>query len=353
MKKSVSIVTNYPLDPMHPRTEMIVNLLESMGLEVAIHNPYLKRTFFQNLLIKVTWGYFDPAGAARIRHTLDQAGLVIVQGLTYLPFSKHAFRKGIPVVYETLDNNVHLYYYYLCRRYPILKNITFVLRFFENCEKRYARKYARVTIVNSKALLEYFNDQAELIYYASPLEDITNQDREKAAFLYVGSFEKMKGAFQMLEIAGYYNLPLIVIGTVSEPEVRNAIGRHKNVIHADRIPTSRLKAMIGEYMEQYFLLGLSLTQAVNLSNKTQELNKDIDYLAMGIPIVGNERKPTAEKIEAGCGCYHNDQETIQELIQDRGKRKAMSEHCREYYRKNYSKQIFDEKFRKLLSSCLI
>lgn len=148
MAGRISIVTNYPLDPIHPRTEMIFSLLKSMGYEVNIHNPFLKRTSFQNLLLKLTLGYFDLAGAARVRSKIGGDDLVIIQGLIYLPLSGYARRKNIPVIYETLDNNVHLFYYYLSRKYPILKRITFILRFLEKLEKRYVRKNVKMTIVN-------------------------------------------------------------------------------------------------------------------------------------------------------------------------------------------------------------
>jgi len=351
MKKKVSIITSYPLDPIHPRTEMINILLNSMGFEVSIHNPFFNRTFLQNIFLKITLGYFDFIGCIRIRPKIIQNEFVIIQGLIYLPFSKFCKKNNIPVIYETLDNNVHLLYYYLCKKYHILKRLKFIVRFYEYQEKKYVSRYVNTTIVNSKALLNYFENKAKLIYYASPLEEIeNNQYNSSIVLLYLGSFEKMKGAFQILDFMNRYNLPLIIIGTSYEIDILKIINNHNRITFFERIASNKLKDLLKELTSKYYLLGMSLTEGVNLSNATQELNKDIDYLAMGIPIIGNNRKPTAEKIEAGCGIFYNDADNIQKFLSDNEKRKILSANCKEYYKKHYSISIFNNSFQLIINS---
>jgi hypothetical protein len=324
-----------------------------MGFEVNIYNPFIKKTLLQNIFLKITLGYFDIIGCAKIRKQVIQDEIVIIQGLMYLPFSKFCKKNNIPVIYETLDNNVHLFYYYLCKKYKILKRFRFIIRHFEQQEKKYVQRYVNKTIVNSEALLSYFDNRAELIYYASPLEEISNNlYNGNIALLYLGSFEKMKGALDIINFMNSYNLPLIIIGTSYETDILNIINNNPGISYYERIASDKLKVLLNEYVSKYFLLGMSLTEGINLSNATQELNKDIDYLAMGIPIIGNNRKPTAEKIEAGCGLYYNDNENIKKIIINYEMRKALSENCKEFYKRHYSKIIFNNKFKFIINSHL-
>ncbi len=354
MKTKVSIITSYPLDPIHPRTEMIYNLLQSMNTEVTIYNPLIEKTLFQNLFLKITLGYFDYIGCIQLKKKINQSKFVIIQGLIYLPFSKYCKKKHIPVIYETLDNNVHLFYYYLCKKYKIVKKLRFIVRYFEQKEKKYVRQYVHTTIVNSKALLSYFNNKAELIYYASPLEEIyNNYDNSKIALLYLGSFEKMKGALQIIDFMNNYSLPLFIIGTSYEADILDVINNHPRINYFERIASDKLKDLLKELASRNYLLGMSLTAGVNTNNATQELNKDIDYLAMGIPIIGNKRKPTAEKIDAGCGLYYTDNVNINKILENKEMRKSLSDNCKEYYKRHYSKIIFRDKFEIIVKSILL
>ena len=73
---------------------------------------------------------------------------------------------------------------------------------------------------------------------------------------------------------------------------------------------------------------------------SQEANKDIDYLALGIPIIGNHRFPTEEKIYAGCGVFIENESDIKRLISSESMREEISVKCRDYYLTHYSFERF-------------
>jgi len=95
-----------------------------------------------------------------------------------------------------------------------------------------------------------------------------------------------------------------------------------------------------QLMDDYFLFGFSLIKDANESYAVQNANKDIDYLALGIPIVGNHRKTTEELIEAGCGYFHEDVEKIRKLgVEEKNRLKTRS---LEVYQKRFSNKRFKE-----------
>ena len=109
------------------------------------------------------------------------------------------------------------------------------------------------------------------------------------------------------------------------------------------MPSIELESKLLELSHKYKFIGFSLTQEVNISNATQEINKDIDYLAMGIPLIANHRKPTKEKIEAGCGVFIEDSLNIEKLLNSREFYQEISDNCIEYYNQNYAQNIFEKK----------
>jgi hypothetical protein len=70
---------------------------------------------------------------------------------------------------------------------------------------------------------------------------------------------------------------------------------------------------------------------------------------MGIPIIGNHRQPTEEKILAGCGLFAEDSIGIRELQTSSEKKRQISERCIEYYQEHYSQAIFQNKLLKNLN----
>jgi glycosyltransferase involved in cell wall biosynthesis len=64
---------------------------------------------------------------------------------------------------------------------------------------------------------------------------------------------------------------------------------------------------------------------------------------MGIPIIANHRKPTKEKIEAGCGVFIDDDIGIKKLLNDEHFYQKISDNCIQYYSKNYAQEIFEKK----------
>lgn len=112
-----------------------------------------------------------------------------------------------------------------------------------------------------------------------------------------------------------------------------------------------LKTELGNLLKDYFLFGFSLIKAAHYSYAVQEANKDIDYLAMGIPLIGNQRIPTKEKIDAGCGLLIDDPELIQKINHVDTRRKLMK-NCLQYYQTNYAAIHFNQKLQTLLTPYL-
>jgi len=116
-----------------------------------------------------------------------------------------------------------------------------------------------------------------------------------------------------------------------------------NVYYRPRISSKELRKELDRLFKKYNLIGFSLIHDVHYSYATQEANKDIDYLAMGIPLISNHRKPTKEKIEAGCGVFIEDSLNVEKLLNSREFYLEKSDKCIAYYNKNYAQNIFEKK----------
>jgi len=183
-----------------------------------------------------------------------------------------------------------------------------------------------------------------LIYYASPFEAIEKQQPEnEPAFLYLGLFNDAKGALDIVQLQRTHGLPLYLFGDINFPSIESYILSNEAIFHDRRCCSRALCEKIEMLLKKHYLIGISLIKSVNQSYATQEANKDIDYLAIGIPIIGNHRKPTEEKILAGCGVFAEDYDGISRLLSESDTRKVFSEKCRKYYIQNYSQTIFKQK----------
>ena len=349
----ILILTPYSFNPLHPRLEYIEKYLIKNGYKVKKYNlrcdnriinklNWLSLTFFQVpsffKSIKYLW-----------RHRKETT-IVYIQDLQYLPIAIIAklFRKK--VIYDTLDNNVELNFYHLLNRFTIFHKFTFIKKVVIFLEKKISRYFCNEIIVNSKALVEYLKpNKSNLIYYTSPFEKKIKMNKNKEiAFLYLGGFWKMKGSESILGFIEKFNKKLFIFGMLNKKE-KDIIGKIKSleklglVYFVDRLPSLELEIKLLELSQKYKLIGFSLTQEVNISNATQEINKDIDYLAMGIPLIANHRKPTKEKIEAGCGVFIEDSLNIEKLLNSREFYQEISDNSIEYYNQNYAQNIFEKK----------
>ena len=356
----ILILTPYSFNPLHPRLEYVEKVFLENGYSVKKYNlksnsrvlnklNWLSLTFFQVpsffKSFKYIWKY------------RQEAELIYIQDLQYLPISMVAKLFGKKVIYDTLDNNVELNFYHLSNRFKIFKKLSFIKNITTFLEKKLSRYFCDKTIVNSKALVDYFKpNSVELIYYTSPFEkkfqlNINND----IAFLYLGSFEKMKGADIILDFIEKYNRRIFIFGTLNSNEKNlkdkiNSLSKIGLVTFVERLSSNLLEVKLKELFLNHRLIGFSLTQNVNKSNETQEINKDIDYLAMGIPLIANHRKPTKEKIDLGCGVLIENESNIEKILEDKMFYQDISNNCTRYYNEFYAQNIFEKKLLKVIEN---
>lgn len=333
----IGIYTPYSLNPFHPRTEEIYELLKRSA-EVKIYNiPKDNKSFINRFFL----GFINCKAIWKLKNTIAENELIYIQDFSYLPLAYFGKRKKKKVIYETLDFNVHLLFRQISKKHKILRYLPLVRGFYAWFEIFISNRYTDMTIVNSKALHEYFNKKSLLLFYCSPLEDLKNniEKADRKAFLYLGWFAKAKGAELMLDIVEKLTYPFFIIGSINEEEILTRVKKLNQVKFYDRMNSQNLRIELSKILSSFFLLGFSLTTEDNLSFKLQELNKDIDYLSMGIPIIGNNRGPTAEKIAAGCGFFVESILSNEDWL-DKNKLYEVSSNCLKYYHSHYSREIF-------------
>jgi glycosyltransferase involved in cell wall biosynthesis len=347
----IAIFTPYTLNPLHPRTEMIRDKLKKNGHEVDIHNYFSVEKAKKYFLNKLTLGFFDLSFMGLVKEKMAPYDLIFVQDLLFIPLVVKAKKLHKKVIFETLDNNVHLHYYHMVKKYPVLRFFGFIRNFYAFIERYLTSKYADATIVNSKALVEHFRGKANLLYYASPFEDMAiknNPANKKLATIYLGWFCKYKGAEIIIDFVKKRNVLCYIFGSIDEQDILDEVMYNRNFVFVNRLSSSELRDSLEKIMTDTFLFGFSVTQDVNKSNATQEINKDIDYLSIGIPIIGNHRIPTEEKINAGCGAFLEDEEKISKLFDNEQLRVETFNNCVEYYRNIYSSSIFEERLMQIV-----
>lgn len=346
----IGIFTGRLLNPMHPRIASQIDFFEKNGIAFEIFPPVKNRVFSR--INWVSLYFFDLWSVYKFRSKLKSFDIIFIHDLKYLPLAVHAKKLNKSVVYETLDNNVALREYQLLSRFPFLKIFKkSISASFIKKEKNIAFTYCDKIIVNSKALLKYFDNRAELIYYSSSFENmqVRNSSKNKPALLYLGEFSSDKGADDVLSLQKTLDADLFIFGTIREKKYSEAIENNRLIIHSERINHAELIRKIEALSEKYFLTGMSFIKPVHHSYATQEANKDIDYLSIGIPIIGNHREPTAEKIKSGCGIFQEDEKGLQQLMSDEAFREEISVNCRNYYAEHYSHNHFTTGMEKIFS----
>lgn len=338
----IGIFTGRLLDPLHPRVGSYIDFFEKRGLDYEIVPPSKNR-----ILSRINWlslYFFDLYSVYCHRKKLVLYDLIIIQDLKYLPLAKLAKKKKRKVIYETLDNNVILREYQLLKKFPILKIFSkAIIKSYIRKEKKIAFTYCDKIIVNSKTLVKYFDDRADLIYYCSSFETIgiKNNVKLNPALLYLGEFSYEKGAKDVIKLQQNLGIELYIFGTIRNSSLSEAVFKNNLIHHVNRISHKELILEIEDLCKKYFLIGTSFIKPVHLSYATQEANKEIDYLAMGIPIIGNHRQPTEEKILSGCGIFIDDEQSLRHLISDEDFRDKLSVNCMNYYSRYYSYSNFN------------
>ncbi len=342
------------LDPIHPRVEMILSFLK-INNNIEVKN--LTKNSKINKINYITLGFFNLVAFFKsIKYIKNFSGeIVYITDLQYLPIAIIGKLYKKKVIYETLDNNVELYFYNLNKRFSFIKSFAFLKSFFKYLEKKVSSIFVDRIIVNSKALKEYFLPlKSEIIFYASPFENKfkINYYLNNVAFLYLGLFNEAKGAKEILEFTYKYKIKTFIYGEVqlSEDLKRkfNKLKKEGLIFHKNRLSSFKLQEELEKLFKLYRLIGFSLIKDIHYSYATQEANKDIDYMAMGIPFIGNYRIPTKEKIEKGCGVFFDNLSDIERLFKDKGFYLEKSQQCLNNYEKNYSQTIFKNKLKKII-----
>jgi glycosyltransferase involved in cell wall biosynthesis len=344
IEMKVGIFTPYPLNPMHPRTEMYLAYFGQMGIEASIEQYVKKKNVLLSMLSKAFINMFDFEAVRDLADKIKSYDVVLIQDLKYLPLSIDAKKARKKVVYETLDNSVFIrvYHQHSNAFFPVIK---FLTPLFCRMERFLAKKYTDAVIVNSLTLKGYFNHKVELIYYSSPFEtaNIKNDSANKPAFLYLGAITESKGILEIFFLIDTYKIPVYLFGDCNDPLIEKRLLANPLITWKNRLSSSLLKAELMLVTKEFYLIGISLIKPVHYSYATQEANKEIDYLAMGIPFIGNHRLTTQEKIAAGCGVFLDDPEAITLLLNDAVERTHKSLVCQQYYAANYSFGQFQSK----------
>lgn len=352
--KKVGIFTTNSFEKLHPRIQMQKEILEQNGYWVSVVKTSTKKdSFFFESINLFTFKYFKWGAIRNFRNKLDEFDIVHVYDFQLLPLAKKAQKKGKKVVYETLDDNVYLTFYDLQKRLPLLKILKkIIIQRYSSYERKIAREFCDETIVNSPNLLENF-DTANLIYYASNLEGAklhSFNSSKQTAFLYLGKLSEAKGAKEYPKILSRFNMKCFVVGGLADDSAKT-MSLHANVDYLGSHSSDTLLTKIEGLCSEYNLIGFSIIKPQNKSYALQEANKDIDYMSIGLPIVGNKRKPTFEKIKKGAGVLFSDDNGIMNLIENKNKfYEDCSEKSREQYLENYSKSEFSERLLKVYSN---
>ena len=343
MKKKISIITSFPISIPHPRVELEKKALVEAGFEVRVFSFPEKPVYLERLWNYLSLNNYKKHVFKEVTNSISDEDLIILYDYALLPTVLSIKKKKKKVIYESIDNMVHLNFHEIERHFPVsrlFKNL--FISYYSSKEKKWAAACNGV-IVNSKSLVKYFHPvKSTLNYYCSPFESasIITEYPADAALLYLGLLSKDKGAMEMLDLQKLLEIPLYIMGDIRDESLKDRILENEQVFWKPRQSPAELKEFLDRLRSKYRLLGCSIIHPIHYSYATQEANKDQDYLALGIPIIGNTRIPTFEKIQAGCGLLHTDIDGIKALKINIELYKSLSAKCLEYYRVNYSYEEF-------------
>src|SRR4029450_13302017 len=125
----------------------------------------------------------------------------------------------------------------------------------------------------------------------------TYDPARETVLLYLGKLTVSKGAEIYARLAETFGITVHFFGQTKDRFSEEWVHSSGNVVAHGNRSSGELKAALKELSQQYNLIGLSTIIPENESYALQEANKDIDYMCLGIPFVGNERVPTFEKIQ--------------------------------------------------------
>ncbi len=320
MKLRIGIFTTNSVDKIHPRIEMQFNILKDEGFDVdIIRAKKNKEGFLFEFLNLFSLKYFKKRSISIFKKRLNEFDIIHIYDFQLLPLAKFAKGQNKKVIYETLDDNVYLHFHALSKRIPFLNFFKkSIVNHYSNFERKIAKRYCDSVIVNSPNLLDNFVD-ANLIYYSSNLEGVVTEKYSSAKevrFIYIGKLSEGKGAKEYRSLINDFSIPMVFIGNTSD-QTAEELKNGKNVDYRGSFDSKGLRNELDFLIKKYNLIGLSIIKPENKSYALQEANKDIDYLCMQMPFIGNKRKPTYDKIQKGAGVLHEDQNLISDLISNK------------------------------------
>jgi hypothetical protein len=345
----VAFFTPRSTQPLHPRLMSFEAFFQSRGIAVDFIN---KSHYTNTIMSRINWlslWFFDYYATSLCKPLVKNYDIIFVTDLKYLPLAKYAKKLNKIVFYDTIDHNVDLRFYQLQHKFNFIRPFRkIIVNFFRKIELQYTSRYCDEILVNSNSLQKYFNNGAHTLFYSSPFESFTekNSSSNPAALLYLGIFSPEKGGFEILELQKKLNLPLFIFGDISTNSLAREVEKSEQIHYTPKISVAALQKELLKLLDNYYLIGFSLIKPAHFSYEVQEANKDIDYLALGIPLIGNYRLPTKEKINAGCGIFFDDS-VISEKINDLTRRQTLTLICQAYYVQYYSSKIFNATMEKL------
>ena len=245
-----------------------------------------------------------------------------------MALARKAKKAGKIVVYETLDDNVFLNFHAVSKKIfvirPFKKLITGKL---SDWEKKFSDRFCDKVLVNSPNLLEKFTrDKVIYMPYSSPLEELeihSYDPNKETIFLYLGKLTVSKGTRQYARLLQRFNRSMYFFGKAYDKESLELVS--SSLVHSKgNLGMIELKKELSALFERYNPIGLSIIIPENESYALQEANKDIDYISMGIPFIGNDRLPTYEKINSGMGVLDSNEELIEQLLNNSN---GLYDHC--------------------------
>ncbi|MEO7989847.1 MAG: hypothetical protein ABI663_09915 [Chryseolinea sp.] len=350
----VAFFTPRSIRPLHPRLVSFEAYFKKRCIEVEFINA---SDYAPNLMSRINWicfWFFDLYAINRCKPFVKNFDIVFINDMKYLPLARYAKRLNKVVLYDTIDHNVYLRFYQLEQKIKIVHPFkSIITSIFKKLEYHFAFRYCDEILVNSSSLQRYFHNKAHVLFYSSPFEKIqeVNASTKPMALLYLGIFSPEKGAREIIALQKKLNLPIFIYGDVSEPVLLQEIKELKDVSYTSKLSVSDLEQELKKLLLDYYLVGFSLIKPAHYSYEVQEANKDIDYLALGIPLIGNYRLPTKEKIDAGCGLFFDDTH-LPEKLKDSKTRERLTQTSKIYYQQHYANHLFADAMEKIMSTYL-
>ncbi len=318
--RRVTIFTTNSVEKLHPRIEMQKTILENNGFSVnLVLSTERREGFVWEIINLMTLKYFKWRAINRFKKQMDDCDIAHIYDLQLLPLAKVAHKKRKKVIYETIDDNVPLNFFAISKKLGFLNLFKgAIIRSMENYEKNFSNKYCHQIIVNSPNLIAKFKEgKVTYIPYSSPLQDLSSEsfsEEKETVFLYLGKLTEGKGARIYKDLIEQHKHKMLFFGKAYDAFSIDFSVNNPMVLPMGNLTSSQLKTALLSAIKEYNLVGLSIILPENESYKWQEANKDIDYIAMGIPFIGNDRPPTLEKIEKGVGALYTESKQVNKLL---------------------------------------